>query len=144
MLQGANSLRGRNSPGLLIREDWCLPFHSLEILLNCMRYKCAISWQGASGGLLASEIRIEYSNSWWLIDTQDTGCMSKFAIQSNVASQYIFPQVTIACVFAHFAIQDRVREVPKGLNFGGNIKGMERLYCSWPLRALRSHHWYLE
>ena len=70
-----------------------------------------------------------YSSCWWLIDTQVTGCMSKLPIRATSLKSYIFPQVTIACVFAIFsfkAVSGHSQGYTFGLIFkrhGGSIAG---------------------
>ena len=74
--------------------------------VSSVQYKCVLSRQAQTKvSQHHSEIKGGYSSCWWLIDTQVTGCMSKLPFRATSYRLYIFPQVTIACVFAIFSFK---------------------------------------
>ena len=89
--------------------------------VNSVQYKCVLSRKGANEGLSASEIKGGYSSCWWLIDTQDTGRMSKLPYRATSYRLY-FPSSNNCLCICHFLIQDRARAVVKGIHLALNIK----------------------
>ena len=95
-----------DQPREALREDRRLPIHSPVTTSTA----CSTSVSSADRAQTKvsqhhSEIKGGYSSCWWLIDTQVTGCMSKLPIRATSLKSYIFPQVTIACVFAIFSFK---------------------------------------